>query len=178
MARPKRATNDELTPKERLFAEYICTGTRIPIAYQQAGYKAAFSPDGKPTSASYAKAKEPRIVLYQTEWLKQRRISDLTNQGEAVSGLLQDVAEAREDRNWTAMAAFRRLHFQAVGIAEKHQVQVEHSFTDMELLTRIVGGSAERLKQPDMSGLAALLSPESFDEPEVLELEAEKPKPK
>ena len=167
MARPKRASIDGLTQKERFFAEQLCRGSRPPEAYELAGYVGAYGPDHKPRSVCYAKAKEPRIVAYMQQWLKRARISDIDSPGAAVSDTLRFISQAEDDRNQTALAALQRLRYQHNGIAEKHQVQIEHTFTDAELLLRILGGDAARLNSPEMSSLAALLSPESFDEPPV-----------
>lgn len=150
-----------LTARDRKFAELMCAGARPKDAYVRAGFGSRAT-DEQINSAAYRKAKQPQIVNYQAQYLARARISDLDSAGAAVATTLEAINEAKDDRNWTAIAALQRLRYQHNGIAERTTVQIEGTFSDLDILSRLANGDPQRLAQ-----LRSLLAPSSFDDEPV-----------
>ena len=78
--------------------------------------------------------------------LSAARIEDLYSAGQWQADLLDDLEQARADRNWTAVAAFRRMAGQALGVLKDRVVlSAEQSMADADLVAQLAGGDKGKL---------------------------------
>ena len=153
----KRLPNG-LTARERQFCRNLCKGMTQLAAYRAAGY-------GKRANDTTAKAKASRMagrdIVRATvaEMLQASGVKDLDSVGQAFSDLLQDIASARAQENWTAVAALTRQRLQVLGmLTDRMSVTVENSASDSELAARLAGDDPERQRL-----IASMLGKSSFD---------------
>ena len=168
MSREKRLP-DGLTARERIFAELMCKGMRPRDAYRQAGLGPRMT-DKQASDAAAIKGKQPAIIGWMAQWLRQARISDIDSPGAAVNDVVHAFHEARDTGNLTAAAALGRLRFQANGIAERTTINLEATVSDADLLRRIAGDDNSKAAL-----LSSMLRPATFQRPLVIEHQADEP---
>ena len=72
--------------------------------------------------------------------LDAARIEDLYSVGQWQADLLDDLEQARADRNWTAVAAFRRMAGQALGVLKDRVIiSTEQTMPDEDLVKALAG---------------------------------------
>ncbi len=151
-------TENGLTPAEERFVGLIARGYTQRQAAKQAFPSSKLSDSGFDDKAHRLR-KRQAIEARLRALLSAARIEDLYSIGQWQADLLDDLEQARADRNWTAVAAFRRMAGQALGVL-KDRVIIAHEQTmpDEDLVKALAGDDPHKAEV-----LRAIIGRPSFD---------------
>ena len=79
--------------------------------------------------------------------LDAAKIEDIYSAGRWVADVLQDIEQAKAKQNWTAVASFRRMLGQALGVLKDRViVATEQTMTNAELVATLAGDDENKAK--------------------------------
>ena len=135
-----RQQDNGLTARQDRFAQCLAIGMD-----QAAAYRKCFPTRGRSDNAihqaAHRIAKKTAVRVRVESFLKEAKFADLQTVGEWGQDLLDMIAMAKTDKNWTACAALKRLSGQALGtLTDTVMVRAEQSMTDETLAKQIAKG--------------------------------------
>ena len=129
-----------LNGKEAEFARNLACGYSQSDAFRLAFDVRRQKPETVHQKASRLAAK-PEIKARKRELLQAARVEDVETVGQAFETLLEDMEAARDAGNLTALAAYTRTKFGALGMLKDHLiVDPIKAETDEQLIARLSGG--------------------------------------
>ena len=138
---------DNLKPGDERFAACLALGMNQSQAYRNSHECKTVTPAQLNTRASKL-AKKDSIRERVQALVNEAKVADLDSIGRAYKALLDDMAAAKEAKNWTALATFHRMRLQVLGmLTDNLTVTVEQSMSDDELAKRIAGDDPVLLAQ-------------------------------
>jgi hypothetical protein len=140
----KTLTDEGLKPAHEKFAVLLAKGLNQTEAYRESHNTEGLTNQRISERASKLAARGP-IKARVRELLRQAKVSDIDSVGQAFNDILKDIEEARQAKNWTAVAQLSRLRVQCHGmILDKGMILAPGSdMTDAQLIARIAGGDEE-----------------------------------
>ncbi|MQA65025.1 MAG: hypothetical protein GEU76_03855 [Alphaproteobacteria bacterium] len=140
----KTLTDEGLKPAHEKFAVLLAKGLNQADAYRGSHNCDGLTNQRIGERASKLAARGP-IKARVRALLRQAKVSDLDSVGQAFKDILKDIEEARQAKNWTAVAQMSRLRVQCHGmILDKGMIlSPTADMTDAQLITRIAGGDEE-----------------------------------
>jgi hypothetical protein len=149
---------DGLSPKEARAAALRAQGWSQAQAYRHAFNARELERSTLDSRASVV-FKRPAMEKRVRSLLDAANIQDIDSVGRAFADLQEDLAEAKADRNWTAVAALGRLRLQVLGMLKENvALTVEQRTDDDSLIARLAGDDKDLAES-----LRRRLGKEGFD---------------
>ena len=160
MAKIVRDLVTGLTPQQERFAVALAKGLSQADAYRSA-YRLKPQTTAESVYAAASRvAKDPQVKSRVRQILSEARIVDIDNVGQAWRDLLDVLQEARDEKNFTAVAALLRQRLTGLGALQHHLHVTQHSSMSDEQLVKRLAGDDESIA----IALRAILGADSFDE--------------
>ena len=135
---------DQLTPKQAKFAILRARGYSKSAAYREA-FNASRSKPHTVAEEARRLSNIPLVSRTIDEHLQASRLEDITTTRQIMRGMLDDLEEARDLKNMTAVAAMNKTICQVYQMTSQRLVlSPEKSESDAELVTRLSGGDEHK----------------------------------
>ena len=160
MAKIVRDPVTGLTPQQEAFAVALATGYSQADAYRHAVNVRPGTKDSSIHVSACKMAADPNVRQRVHQLLSEARIVDIDNVGQAWRDLLDVLQEARDEKNFTAVAALLRQRLTGLGALQHHLHVTQHnSMSDEQIVNRLAGGD-----ESIAVALRAILGTDSFYE--------------